>query len=229
MVIVADFVANHCHKSCTLFADGKHKDWFCYKSNGTYKCFAGIEDLPMFNSKNKDVQQYLTQKALDLCDMGFDAFRLDHATGPSYAFWKYFVRNIKAKYPKVRLIGEVWGELDFKPHFYIRYFINKLRYDAVHRKKTIVNNRKLQEELKLHFARYPTGFQLWLFLDNHDLNRFLFECGGNEKLFEDGINYSQQQYMPWLMFYGTEKEFTNKKSIFDGTPYADERVRMCLK
>ena len=255
MVIVADFAANHCHKSCTLFSEGKHKDWFCYKSNGTYKCFAGIEDLPMFNSKNKDVQQYLTQKALDLCDMGFDAIRLDHATGPCYAFWKYFVRNIKAKYPNVRLIGEVWGELDFKPHNYLRYFLNKLRYDAqearqleyvgifdgvldfryqqfmcdaVHKKKTIVNNRKLQEEVKLHFARYPTGFQLWLFLDNHDLNRFMFECDGNEKLFKEGISYSQQQNMPWLMFYGTEKVFTNKKSIFDGTPYADERVRMCL-
>ena len=122
MVIVADFVPNHCHKSCSLFADGKHREWFCYKSNGKYKCFAGIEDLPMFNSKNKDVQQYLTQKALDLCGMGFDAIRLDHATGPSYAFWKYFVRNVKAKFPNVRLIGEVWGELDFKPHNYIRYF-----------------------------------------------------------------------------------------------------------
>lgn len=250
------FVANHCHKSCTLFSDGKHKDWFCYKSNGKYKCFAGIEDLPMFNSKNKDVQQYLTQKALDLCDMGFDAIRLDHATGPCYAFWKYFVRNVKTKFPNVRLIGEVWGELDFKPHYYIRHFLNKLRYDAqearqleyigildgvldfryqqfvceaVHREKAIVNNRKLQEEVKLHFARYPTGFQLWLFLDNHDLNRFMFECDGDEKLFKEGINYSKQQKMPWLMFYGTEKEFTNKKSISDGTPYADERVRMCLK
>ena len=29
-------------------------------------------------------------------------------------------------------------------------------------------------------------------------------------------------------FYGTKKEFTNKKSIFDGTPYADERVRISL-
>lgn len=56
----------------------------------------------------------------------------------------------------------------------------------------------------------------------------MFECGGDEKLFKEGIFYSQQQNMPWLMFYGTEKEFTNDKSIFDGTPYADERVRMCL-
>lgn len=255
MVIVADFVANHCHKSCTLFADGKHKDWFCYKSNGTYKCFAGIEDLPMFNSKNKEVQQYLTQKALDLCDMGFDAIRLDHATGPCYEFWEYFTEHIKAKHPNVKLIGEVWGRMDFKPHSLIRYFINSLRYnkqeaqqleyvgvfdgvldfcykqllcEAAHYAKSIMNNRKLHEEVKLHLARYPTGFQLWQFLDNHDLNRFMFECGGDRTLFEEGISFSKHQDMPWLMFYGTEKEFTNKKTIFDGSPYADERVRGCL-
>lgn len=166
------------------------------------------------------------------------------------------MRNVKAKFPNVRLIGEVWGKLDFKPHNYIRYFLNKLRYDtqearqleyvgildgvldfryqqfvceAVHREKAIVNNRKLQEEVKLHFARYPTGFQLWLFLDNHDLNRFLFECGGDKTLLKEGIAFSKQWGMPYLMFYVTEKELTNENSIFDGTPYADERVRMCLK
>lgn len=255
MVIAADFVAGHCHNTCPIFTDGKHKDWFCFKRNGKYKCFAGIEDLPMFNTKNIEVQRYLTQRAIDLCGMGFDAIRLDHATGPCYAFWKCLTERIKEKYPNVRLIGEVWGKLDFKPHNYIRYFINSLRYgkqearqleyasvfdgvldfryqqllcEAAHNEKSIVNNRKLHAEVKLHFARYPTGFQLWLFLDNHDLNRFMFECGGDVPLLNEGIMFSKQMDMPWLMFYGTEKEFTNKKSIFDGTPYADERVRMCL-
>lgn len=92
-----------------------------------------------------------------------------------------------------------------------------------------MNNPKLKEKVKSHFARYPTDFQLWLFLDNHDLNRFLYECGGNTALLQEGIEFSKQWNMPWLMFYGTEREFMNKKSIFDGTPYADERVRMCLK
>lgn len=153
------------------------------------------------------------------------------------------------------MIGEVWGSLDFKPHNYIRYFINKLRFnaqearqleyvgvldgvldfsyqqilcDAVNKKQAIMNNPKLKEKVKSHFARYPTDFQLWLFLDNHDLNRFLYECGGNATLLQEGIEFSKQWNMPWLMFYGTEREFMNKKSIFDGTPYADERVRMCL-
>lgn len=256
MTIVADFVANHCHRKCTLFADGKHKDWFRFKCTGEYRCFAGITELPMFNTKNKEVQEYLSQRALDLCRMGFDAIRLDHATGPCYTFWKFFKNRIKEEYPKVRLIGEVWGKRDFKARNHLRYQFNKLRYNvqearqleyadifdgildfayqqilcnAVHEKQPIANNRQLRDKIAKHFARYPPGFQLWLFLDNHDLNRFLFECGGNQSLLNESIELSKKWDMPWLMFYGTEKEFTNKKTIFDGTPYADERVRMCLE
>ena len=255
MIVVADFVANHCHKSCSLFADGKHKDWFCYSNKGTYKCFAGLDDLPMFNSENEDVQRFLTQKAMDLCAMGFDAIRLDHATGPGYSFWKYFRDTIKSKYPQVRLIGEVWGKMDFKPKNHLRYIFNALRYnaqearqleyvgifdglldfyyqnllcDAVHKDSSIVNNIRLQKQVTTHFARYPTDFQLWLFLDNHDLDRFLFECGQDKALLTEAIDFSKQWYMPWLMYYGMEKNFSNKETIFDGTPYADERVRMCI-
>lgn len=256
MIIVADFVANHCHKSCAFFADGKHKDWFCFYKDGSYKCFAGIGDLPVFNTKNHEVAEYLTERVLNLCELGFDAIRFDHATGPCYSFWKRLHKTVKQQYPRVRLIGEVWGEIDFKPQCRVRYFINKLRYDAqeakqleysnvfdgildfeyqhllckaVHTGKAIVRNQKLHEEVRLHLARYPTWFQLWLFLDNHDLNRFLFECGGDKTLLKEGVAFSKQWGMPYLMFYGTEKELTNENSIFDGTPYADERVRMCLK
>ena len=80
---------------------------------------------------------------------------------------------------QLEYVGIFDGVLDF------RY--QQFMCEAVHSEKAIVNNRKLQEEVKLHFARYPTGFQLWLFLDNHDLNRFMFECDGNEKLFKEGI------------------------------------------
>ncbi len=256
MIIVVDFVANHCHKNCRLFSDGKHNEWFLFQSDGTYKCFADIVDLPMFNTDNKEVQTYLTERVLDLCAMGVDAIRLDHATGPSYTFWSFLRKSVKRQYPNVRLIGEVWGKLDFKPHNIFRYFFNRIRYDtqearqleyvgildgvldfryqqllckAANSGKPIANNHALYNEVKTHFARYPTDFQLWLFLDNHDLNRFLFECNGDKTLFWEGIEFSKQWNKTWLMFYGTEKEFTNNKSIFNGTPYADEMVRMCIK
>ena len=162
---------------------------------------------------------------------------------------------MKRQYPGVRLIGEVWGKLDFKPRNTIRYFFNRIRYNAqearqleyvgildgvldfsyqqllckaVNSRRSITNNPVLYNEVKTHFARYPTNFELWLFLDNHDLNRFLFECNGDKSLLREAIKFSGQWEQPWIMFYGTEKEFTNTESINDGTPYADERVRMCI-
>jgi len=255
MIIVADFVANHCHIKNEIFSDGKHTDWFMYDRSGRYITYANLPDLPIFNTSNQEVKEYLSAQALRLCCMGFDAIRLDHATGPDYGFWKYFADTIKAQYPSVRLIGEVWGKLGFEPHNKLRYFINWIRYDAqearqleyvgildgvldfeylslileaIHKNK-LNNKPSLYEKVKKHFNRYPKDFRLWLFLDNHDLNRILFECGGDNSLVKDAIDFTMQWDEPFLMFYGTEKGLTNIQSIFDGTPYADERVRMCLK
>ena len=43
----------------------------------------------------------------------FDNIRLDHATGPTYDFWRYVRKEVKKQYPSVKLIGEVWGSLGF--------------------------------------------------------------------------------------------------------------------
>ena len=112
------------------------------------------------------------------------------------------------------------GVLDF------RY--QQLMCSAAHR-GTIAADRRLHREVELHLARYPTDFRPWLFLDNHDVNRFLFECGGNRRLLAEAIAFSEQWSNPYLTFYGTEQAFTNTENIFDGTPYADERVRPCLR
>ncbi len=255
MIIIADFVANHCHKNNYLFADGKHSDWFLYRKDGYAEGFADIEDLPMFNTDNNEVRRYLIDAALRLCEIGFDAIRLDHATGPSYAFWKQFHTEIKKSYPNVKLIGEVWGSLDFKPRNKLRYFWHWFRYGdqeakqleyvgildgvfdfqyqsilcgAARKKMNVLSDNKFKEHIKKHFARYPKEFDLWLFLDNHDLNRFLYNCRGDRKLLEDAMAFTRQQSYTSLMYYGTEIGMTNETSIFDGTPYADERVRECM-
>lgn len=255
MIIVADFVANHCHRDLPPYQDGRHRDWFRRDKNGRVMTFAGIEELPMFDTDNPQVREYLTDKALRLCSLGFDAIRLDHAAGPSYRFWKYFGREIKRKYPNVMLIGEVWGAIDFHPRYRLRYATNRLLYgsqearqleyvnvldgvldfryneliiNAIHTKESLTKKGKAYGKVKRHFKRYPADFKLWLFLDNHDLNRIFFECGFDETVMEKAIAFTEQWDKTVLWFYGTEKSLTNTKTIFDGTPYADERVRMPL-
>lgn len=255
MSITADFVANHCHSSNKLYRDKTHASWFKKDNKGNQQYYAGISELPMFETDNKDVRNFLVEQALVLCKIGFDALRLDHAAGPSYQFWSYFRSRIKKSYPNVSLIGEVWGSMDFKPNNRLRYWINSHLYspqearqleyvgvldgvldfkyqqlvcDACHAKETFTKKSKVYGKAKRHIKRYPKDFQLWLFLDNHDLNRILFECNFDSELVKKAIEFSCQWGEPFLMFYGTEKELTNTKNIFDGTPYADERVRMPL-
>ena len=251
MMIVADFVPNHCHITNPLFADGKHKDWFLFDRKGNVKGFANLDFLPMFNTDNADVQQYFIERGLKLCKIGFDAIRLDHATGPTYNFWKIFNKTLKQQYPNVQIVGEVWGKLDFKPRNPFRYFWNKLRYsaqearqmeyigildgvfdfryqelicNAVKTNGSIEDNTKLQHSITKHFANYPSDFQLWLFLDNHDMNRFLFECNGDKKLLQEAINYTKRWHKPFLTYYGTEKDMSNETDIHQMS-YGDEQVR----
>ena len=251
MMIVADFVPNHCHISNSLYSDGKHKDWFLFDRKGKVKGFANLDFLPMFNTENAEVQQFFIEGGLKLCEVGFDAIRLDHATGPAYKFWRTFNAALKKQYPNVQIIGEIWGKLDFKPRNLFRYFWNKLRYsaqearqmeyigildgvfdfryqelicNAVKSNRGIDGNTKLKRSITKHFANYPSDFQLWLFLDNHDLNRFLFECNGNKKLLQEAINYTKQWHKPFLTYYGTEKGMSNETDIHQ-MPYGDEQVR----
>lgn len=255
MIIVADFVANYCHDSSPLYADGLHPRLFRRDWLGHQKFYARIGNLPMFDTDNTETLNFLAEKALGLCRMGFDALRLDHATGPTYKFWKRFRARLKEQYPHVKLIGEVWGALDFCPRNWLRYCFNKMRYgaqearqmeyvgildglldfryldilmDAIHKNELLTNNYLLYDKIKRHFNRYPTDFRLWLFLDNHDLNRILFECDGNFDKVCEALRFTESWGHTMLVFYGTEKRLTNTKTIFDGTPYADERVRIPL-
>ena len=147
--------------------------------------------------------------------------------------------------------GAVWGKLDFKPQNSFRYFWNKLRYstqearqmeyigvldglfdfryqelicNAVKTNSGIEGNTKLKRFITKHFANYPSDFQLWLFLDNHDMNRFLFVCNGDKKMLQEAINYTKQWHKPFLTYYGTEKGMLNETDIHQ-MPYGDELVR----
>lgn len=255
MKIAADFVPNHCHEGNKLFQDAKHKDWFKHRG-GKNVGYAGIDFLPVFDLDNTKVRDYMTGKVLKLCKYGFDAIRIDHASGASYDFLRALTESIHKKYPEVLIIGEILGDLDFKPYKRVRYLWNRIRNPAqdarqmeyvgildgvidfayqglmkntAHNEKRFFSNPSLRKSIDKHFRNYPEDFTLWLLLDNHDLNRFLFECNGDIDLMKEAIAYSKSRHKPLLYYYGTEFNFTNTKDIHDGTPYADEQVRQCME
>ena len=89
-------------------------------------------------------------------------------------------------------------------------------------------NKTLRSKMKDHFAKYPADFKLVLFLDNHDTDRFLFDCQDDVKLLQDAIDLTMEQERPFSFLYGTEQLMTITKTIFNAEPYADLRVRNCM-
>lgn len=257
MTITADFVPNHCHIDNPLIHENPH--WFKRRADGSFKGFKGYGFLPQFNLDNKAAQDYMIARAKELCSCGFDSIRIDYAHGPSLKSWKRFRIEVKKEYPQVSLIGEAWGApvgkhlapelaalvksgtVNLQEAWQLSYVdcldgvldfeYLSLLCQAARSGKGIRNNKHLYKQVQQHFARfadYP-DFQLWLFLDNHDTNRFLYECGGDVQLLHEAIEFSLEQPYPFLLYYGTEKGMTNHYDRFDGTPYADEQVRQCME
>lgn len=266
MHIITDFVPNHCADTHPFFLSAKnnphsrYRNWFYFHADGSYKCFLNYGELPKINLDYQEARDYMTEVAGYWCELGFDGLRIDHAIGPSFNFWRHFMKEMKGRFPRKVFFGEAWcmglsstlfdtvhlknkgrkkyhgirqerlqkdyiGELDGVLDFQYRDILLKHIAKGEH----IIGNKQLRNEVCRHFSQYPKGFKLFLFLDNHDTNRILFECKGNKDLVEEAITFSKQWGKPFILYYGTEAGMTHKESIFSGKPYADLDVRECMQ
>ena len=117
-------------------------------------------------------------------------------------------------------VGTLDGVLDFA--------YRDLLLEEVHAGHSIKGNATLKSKVEAHFAKYPKAFKLVLFLDNHDTDRFLFDCHDDTTILQQAIEFTKELPHPFSFLYGTEQLMTNKPSIFNAEPYADLRVRNCM-
>ena len=92
----------------------------------------------------------------------------------------------------------------------------------------IKGNATLKSKIEAHFAKYPENFKLVLFLDNHDTDRFMFNCHDDVNLLQEAIDLTMELPRPFSMLYGTEQLMTIDKTIVNAEPFADLRVRNCM-
>ena len=117
-------------------------------------------------------------------------------------------------------VGTLDGVLDFA--------YRDILLEEVHAGRGIKGNQTLQSKIADHFANYPQDFKLVLFLDNHDTDRFMFDCHDDANLLKEAIDLTMEQSRPFSFLYGTEQLMTNRPTIFNAEPYADLRVRNCM-
>ena len=221
-------------------------------------CFLSIRQLPKLNLENPETRAYIINAAKHWMSLGFDGYRLDHCIGPSHNFWQEFTSEIKKMFPKSVLIGEAWmkgiklGELktlNIKNKFLkwligsssdklLSEYIGELDGVLDFRFQELINwyiargsltKEDFNCQIKHHYDKYPENYFLPTFLDNHDMNRFLFDCNNDiEKLKKAAeIQFSISQ--PPIIYYGTEAGMTQNKSIWNYTSHGDLQARrpMC--
>jgi len=137
------------------------------------------------------------------------------------SFWKkaaYWLFGIKQEAIQLDYSGVLDGVLDFE--------FRGLLLDEIQAGNRVLDNRALIRRLDRHFSRYPSPNYIPVpFLDNHDTDRFLFDCQGDKELLSEALRLMQERAQEYVVYYGTEQDMMNTTTIVNAEPYADLRVR----
>jgi len=114
-------------------------------------------------------------------------------------------------------IGELDGILDFKFQKLMNKFI---AHKNIFRPRWLLNYK-----LRRHFSKYPENYFLTLFLDNHDMDRFLFECKNDKEKLKEAAKIQFSINQPKIIYYGTEIGMTQSKAAKDFKEHGDLQAR----
>lgn len=212
--VILDFVANHASNEHPAFIaaranpDAPERAYFTFLPDGTYKSFFGVETMPQVAVDHDPAAQWLIDAAVYWLERGVDGYRLDYALGPSLSFWARFRRALRAVNPDVGLVGEIVesadamkayagrldGTLDFLFLQQVRGFFG---FD-------LIGADELWRFLDRHLDYFAGGPVIPSFLDNHDMNRFLWIAGGDTRRLKIAALLQMALPGPPIVYYGTE-------------------------
>jgi glycosidase len=193
-----------------------------------------VPTMPDLNQKNPLLANYLIQNSIwwiEYADLG--GIRQDTYTYPDPGFMTKWSKRIMEEYPQFNIVGEEWSVnpaivsrwqagkqnsngyvshlpslFDFPLQFAITESLNK----KIERQTESFD--PLYEMLANDFL-YPDPFNLVVFLDNHDMPRFIDQVHGNIASFKMGLIYLFTTRGIPQLFYGTEVLLGNKENSSD--------------
>ena len=226
MRVLLDFVANHASNRHPIFqralADSQapERDWFRWKRWPTYHTFARVKAMPKLNLDfGSPAHAHLLKVAQEWLKLGVDGYRLDHANGPDRAFWVDFRRACREVKPDVWLLAEVVmppdaqasylgsfdGTLDFMTNQALRESFARHSWDI----------QELANYLQNYHEQFPENFSRGAFIDNHDMNRFLFAAQGNQKALHAALSLLYLMPGQPIVYAGTEQDISQNMSIHE--------------
>ncbi len=226
--VILDFVPNHCSQKHPFFKQAQedkasiYSDWYIfYDWPDDYETFCGLSNLPKINTENPATRNYLIEEIiLDLVlEYEVDGLRMDYAYGPAHDFWVELRKKVKELAPETCLFGEVWegpgitkkyaGELDGCFDFSLVWSFREL---------FIYGSKDVSEfvaDLDYIQNSFPQEFIRGIFLDNHDMSRFLWEAANDKQRLKLAAICQFSLKGMQFIYYGTEVGLSQTSACFD--------------
>jgi cyclomaltodextrinase / maltogenic alpha-amylase / neopullulanase len=198
------------------------RDYFIFDDKDPigYRTFFGVPSMPSINLQNGVARAWICDVARYwLREFDVDGYRLDHANGPGPDFWAEFQAACKSVKPDCLNFGEVVETPDV-----MRAYIGRLDglldfqiEDALRKTYAFgtMTEREFERLVERHYAYFPSEFIMPTFLDNHDMDRFLYVAKGDKAALRNAAAAQMRLPNPPIIYYGTEVGLSQKQGKND--------------
>src|SRR5215207_3602756 len=235
--ILMDYVPNHWSNHHPSFVEATQDrnspyfKWYTFENwPHEYKCFFTSRGLPQINLRYAPARQHVLDAAKYWLEFGVDGYRVDYCIGPTPDFYGDFRRVTRTSKPDSWTFGEAVDPPDSQLTFEggMDGALDFMLLEAM--RKTFAfgrwNTKQFAEFLDRHEAYFPATFTRPSFLDNHDMNRFLWVARGDiRKLKLAALCQFTLAGAP-VIYYGTEVALSQNDDVMQNGRAIHEEARL---
>ena len=231
--VLLDFVPNHWSREHPTFLEAArdrsspYAGWYSFmRWPDAYESFFGHKAMPRINYANAEARRHVLDAVRFWRERGVDGFRVDYALGPDEDFWAdfriatdgawTFGEVVETPETQRSFEGLLDGCLDFG-------LLEGLRATFAH---GAWNAARFTAFLDAHERYFPPSFSRPSFLDNHDMNRFLWSAGGDVNRLKLAALCQFTLEGPPVVYYGTEVGLSQDDDIRAGGWGGDRQARL---
>ncbi len=233
--VILDLALNHVSSTHPAFVtatanrDSPEAGWFTFIDwPDRYLSYFGLRDLPQVDGDSPAARRHLVDAARRWLDLGVDGFRCDHANGPSHAFWSVFRRATRDARADSITIGEV-AETPALQRTYAGRLDGCLDFTLLQALRRLfafgeITVSEFESFLRRHLEFFGEDLALPSFLDNHDMNRFLWAVRGDVRRLRLAALCQFTLPGPPIVYYGTEVGLSQQRDVRspDGSGHPEE-------